>query len=132
MMRNMIVAFATAAALVVACNHEEVPAKGPVTTTGAGVVSNDDAVKRLTDSYCDRDKACNNLGADKKFADEGACKRERGHDLQSALRPESCKHGIAQEKLAECLQEIKNEACGNIGDHISRSATCRTGRLCLD
>ena len=130
-MKNTLIFLATAAALVVACNHNDTPAKG-VTTTGAGVVANDEAVNKVVAARCDRAKACNQLGKDEKYADEAACKRELGHDLQADLRPNECPRGIRQEKLSNCLQEIQNEKCGNAIDKISRLTTCRTGSLCVD
>ena len=130
-MKHTMIFFATAAVLVVACNHESAPAKG-VTTTGAGVVSNDDAVRRLTDARCDRAKACNQLGDKEKYKDDAACRREERHDLEADLRPAECPRGIKDEKLSNCMQEIKNEKCGNAFDKISRLATCRTGSLCVD
>jgi hypothetical protein len=130
-MKRTMIFFATAAVLVVACNHESAPAKG-VTTTGAGVVSNDDAVTRLTDARCDRAKACNQLGDKEKYKDDAACRREEKHDLQADLRPGECPRGIKDEKLQNCIAEIKNEKCGNPFDKISRLATCRTSSLCVD
>ncbi len=132
-MRSSIVFLAAAGVLVaVACNHENAPPAQAVTTTGAGVVGNEEAVRRLTGARCDRAKACNDLGTDKKYNDEAACKREVGHDLQADLRPGECPRGIKEEKLSNCLQEIQNEKCGNVVDKISRLATCRTGSLCID
>ena len=130
-MKNTLIFFATAAALVAACNHESTPARS-VTTTGAGVVGNDDAVSRLTEARCDRAKACNQLGEKEKYADDAACKREIHHDLQADLRPGECPGGIRQQKLSNCLEEIRNEKCGNPLDKVSRLATCRTGSLCID
>jgi len=131
-MKNTIAFFfATAGVLVLACNHESAPAK-PVTTTGAGVVGNEDAVNQLTEAYCDRAKACNYLGKDERFTDEAACRRQRSHDLHADLRPGECPRGIRAEKLQNCLQEIQNHKCGNALDHLSRMATCRTGSLCID
>jgi hypothetical protein len=131
-MKTTMIFFATAAVLIgAACNHESTPARG-VTTTGAGIVANDDAASRLTDARCNRAKACNQLGKDEKYADMGACKREVAHDLESDLRPGECPRGIRQEKLSNCIQEIQNEKCGNLADKISRLATCRTGSLCVD
>ena len=130
-MKNTLIFFATAAALIVACNHESAPARS-VTTTGAGVVGNDDAVSRLTEARCDRAKACNQLGEKEKYADDAACKREIHHDLQADLRPGECPGGIRQQKLSNCLEEIRNEKCGNPLDKVSRLATCRTGSLCID
>ena len=130
-MKTAIVLGATSLVVILACNHESAPAQG-VSTTGAGVVANDDAIKRLTDARCDRAKACNEIGAKEKYADESACKRENQHDLQADLRAGECPRGIRQEKLSNCVQEIHNEKCGNILDKVSRLATCRTGSLCID
>lgn len=130
-MKNAIIFFATAGALVLACNHESAPAQG-VTTTGAGVVANDDAVKRLVDARCDRAKSCNEFGEKEKYKDDAACRRENEHDLHADLRGGECPRGIRQEKLSNCVQEIRNEKCGNILDKVSRLATCRTGSLCVD
>jgi hypothetical protein len=131
MMKNAMIFFATAAALGVACNHESSPPKG-VTTTGAGIVGNEDAVRRLTEARCERAKACNQLGDKQKYKDEAACVREERHDLEADLRPGECPRGIKEEKLSNCVQEIKNEKCGNPFDKISRLATCRTGTMCVD
>ena len=130
-MKTTMILFATAAVLVAACNHESEPSKG-IATTGAGVVGNDDAVQRITAALCNRAQACNHLGKSEKYADEAACKREVGHDVQADLRGSECPRGIRQEKLGNCLQEIQNEKCGNPFDKISRLATCRTGKLCVD
>ena len=130
-MKNTIIFFATAAALVIACNHEEAPARS-ASTTGAFAVTNQDAVRRLTDARCDRAKACNQLGEKEKYADEAACRRENNHDLQSDYRVDECPGGIREQKLDNCLQEIRNEKCGNPFDKVSRLATCRTGSLCID
>lgn len=132
-MKNVIVALAAAGLLVVACNHESYP-PSTTTTTGANVVTNDDAVERLTDSYCRRAKDCNYVGNgdDKRYADANECKREYKHDLEARFRPGQCPGGIRGDKLSSCLQEIQNEQCGNVSDHLSRSFTCRTSALCID
>lgn len=130
-MKNTIIFLATAAALVVACNHEDAPARS-ASTTGAFAVGNEDAVQRLTEARCARAEACNQLGEKKKYADEAACKRENHHDLEADYRIAECPGGIRNQKLSNCLQEIQNERCGNPFDKISRLATCRTGALCID
>ena len=131
-MRNALIFSATAAALVVvACNHDTYP-PATANTTGAYAVNNDDAVRRLTDAHCDHAKVCNKLGENKSFPDEGACKREVHHDMQADLRVGECPGGIRERRLAQCLQEIQNEKCGNPLDKISRIATCRSGALCID
>ena len=121
----------SSAALVVACNHDTYPPQS-ATTTGAWAGPNDDAVRRLTDAHCDRAKACNRFGPSASYADEGACKREVHHDMQADLRVGECPGGIRERRLAQCIQEIQNEKCGNPLDKISRLATCRSGALCID
>ena len=130
-MKTTFAIFGVASLLVVACNHESTP-PAAVTTSGANVVVNDEAIQRLTEARCERAKACNDLGKDDKYKDEAACRREVAHDMSSELRPGECPRGIRQEKLSNCLQEIRNEKCGNPFDKISRIATCRTGTLCVD
>jgi hypothetical protein len=130
-MKNTIIFFATAAALVIACNHEDTPARS-ANTTGAYAVNNQEAVRKLTDARCERAKACNQLGEKEKYADEAACKRENRHDLESDYRVGECPGGVRENKLDHCLQEIRNEKCGNPFDKISRLETCRTGALCID
>ncbi len=130
-MKNLVICFATTAALVVACNHETVPS--PVTTSGApGVVPNEQAIQRLTAARCDRAKACGKLGEREKYADETACKADKHQDLEEVLKPTECPGGIREYRLTSCLQEIRNEKCGNPFDKISRLAVCRSGSLCID
>ena len=131
-MRNLVALFGTAAALLLllpsACNHDRA---GATTTTGAEILPADDAVARLTAGRCQRELDCNTIGMGKKFDDLGACEREVGHDLKSELRPANCPYGVRGDRLEQCLQELRNEKCGNPLDTVSRLTTCRTGRICL-
>jgi hypothetical protein len=131
-MRNPIALFGAAATLLLSsaagCNHGRA---AQTTTTGAEVLPAEDAVNQLTARRCERETDCNNIGAGKKYDDHGACEREVAHDLKSELRPANCTYGVRGDKLDECLQELRNEKCGNPLDTVSRLATCRTGRICL-
>jgi hypothetical protein len=130
-MRNPIALFGAAAAVLLlpsACNHER---SGQTTTTGAVILPSEDAVFQLTARRCEREFDCNNVGAGKRYEDNAACEREVSHDLQSELRPANCTYGVRGDRLNECLQELRNEKCGNPLDTVSRLATCRTGRICL-
>ena len=69
---------------------------------------------------------------DKGYADMASCKSEVGNDNKSEYRAEKCPHGIKEERLTTCLNEIKNSECGNVADKIRRSEACRTGELCID
>jgi len=102
----------------------------PSTTSAVVVVDNDHAINALTKARCDREDACNNLGADKKFDSFDACEREIRHDTAITLRPEKCSGGVISERLDSCLDQIRTERCGNAIDKIERVAACRKAMLC--
>ncbi|HEY1957593.1 MAG TPA: DUF6184 family natural product biosynthesis lipoprotein [Polyangiaceae bacterium] len=100
-----------------------------VETTGA-TVQNDQAVRSITEARCNREVACNNIGAGQKYDDFAACTREIGHDTGVTLRDQKCPEGILQARLASCLDQISTERCGNPLDTVERLAACRKGMLC--
>ena len=131
-MRNPIVLVSAAVTVLLvlapACNHDR---SGQTTTTGAEILPPGDAVYQLTARRCEREFDCNNVGSGKRYADNAACEREVEHDLQAELRPANCTYGVRGDRLNACLQELRNEKCGNPLDAVSRLVTCRTGRICL-
>jgi hypothetical protein len=123
-------AFAVVAVLS-GCGHSE-SAPASTSTTGASVtIANGTAISRLSSSRCDREVACNNVGTDKKFSDKDACLREVTHDSEANLRASECPRGILTQEFEKCLDEVKNEKCGNPFDSISRLTACRTSAICL-
>jgi hypothetical protein len=120
-----------ALALTGACSRRSAEPAGSATTTAGLVVPPDDAISRVTNSRCDREAACNNVGAGKKFADRDACNRELSHNTHPELRSEQCPRGIDENRLQTCLSEIQDERCGNPIDTIDRMANCRRGKLCI-
>src|SRR5688572_15496841 len=93
-----------AAALGCERAYDERPARA--TTTGAVGLTNDAAATRLAGARCDREVACNNVGADRKFATREACTREIGHDTRANLRAEECPRGIDDNRLSICLSDV--------------------------
>lgn len=119
------------AALVLACDSPKAPVQG-VTTTGAGVVSNQDTVERLTEARCERAAKCNEFGTGKDYADMEGCKSEVSHDLADDYKPSSCPHGANEARLTSCINQIRNSACGNLADSIKRGEACRRVQICID
>lgn len=111
------------------CKGEREPAAATTTTTAA--VSHDDAVMRLTTARCDREAACNNLGPGKKHADRDACMRETGQSTRGTLRADQCPQ-IDQSKLSDCLNDIKNERCGNVLDSLDTITSCTRSKVCIE
>jgi hypothetical protein len=106
---------------------------GTTTTTGAtyGSVSYESATNRIVASRCDREVACDNIGAKKRFADRTVCTHELGAKLRDDLKPSECPNGVDAKNLDDCLSAIQKESCGNIIDTISRIGACNTSGLCL-
>ncbi len=103
------------------------------TTTGAhiGSVSYETATSRIVAARCDREAACDNIGAKKRFVDRTVCTHELGVKLADDLKPSECPNGVDGKHLDDCLDSIAKESCGNIVDTIARAGACSTSGLCL-
>jgi hypothetical protein len=119
-----------AAPLTVACDHEkhavaadEVHHAPETRTTGA--------VHEIVAARCEREEHCNNVGADKTYANHAACTSKLEGSTADDVNMKDCDKGIDDAKLHECLAKIHGEDCGNPIDTLSRVAACRTGALCL-
>ena len=107
--------------------------KGPETrTTSARITSTESAVERITAARCDREQACDNVGAHKSYETRATCEQELGNDKRADLSAAECPRGISEPDLNDCLHGIRTERCGNPLDSLSRLAVCRKGKLCLD
>lgn len=124
------IALCAVAALVAsaACNKDG--AVATTTTTGAGIITNEDAVQRLTAQRCQREMDCNKIGQGKSYEDYAACERETSQDLRSTLRSDECPSGLHEDKLNECMRDVRYQKCGDPFDAVGRLSTCRSGRLC--
>jgi hypothetical protein len=103
---------------------------GTTTVTSTYLVPNEQAIKDVVTTRCDREFSCNNIGASHSWDTYDACQREIHQNTRVALREESCPNGIDGTNLASCLQDIRNERCGNPLDTLGRLAACRTAKLC--
>lgn len=133
-MRSFIVvgAMGLTVALAGACGRAAVRGPDGPTTTSANIATNEDAIERITAARCDREVACNHIGAGKAYESRAACASELGHDKRADLRAEECPRGISAPDLHDCLADITSEKCGSPLDSISRLAACRKGKLCLE
>src|SRR5690606_297855 len=97
LMKTSIAFGATAVLLAIACGRSP-DAPAPTTTTGARTLSSEDAIMRVANARCEREMACNNIGADGKFGSQDACMRELRHNTQAELRSSECPRGIHGER----------------------------------
>jgi hypothetical protein len=112
-----------------ACSHER-SGPGTTTTTSAGIVGGDSAAAAIAHARCNREHACNNIGAGQKFETIEACTTELGHNERATLRAEECPRGVSNNALNQCLENVHNEHCGNPVDSVNRIASCSRVELC--
>jgi hypothetical protein len=103
---------------------------GTTTVTATYLVANDQGIKDITTARCDRELSCNNIGPGHSWDTYDACEREIHQNTRVSLREESCPNGIDGNNLTSCLEDIRNERCGNPLDTLGRLTACRSGRLC--
>lgn len=88
------------------------------------------ATESIAQSRCDRERRCNNIGADRKYSSESACLAKIRDDWRDDLSARECQNGINQMQLNECLEHIRSEDCGNPFDTLSRVSECTKAQIC--
>jgi hypothetical protein len=96
---------------------------------GSGISSNS-AVRSIANARCDREQRCGNIGADKDFASVDGCEEKIKADWNDELNKYECPNGIVQAELDECLNDIKQEDCGNPFDSLARVMSCNSSDIC--
>ena len=104
-------------------------------TTGAGagarMIMNDDAAMVLTRSRCQRESACDNVGASRRFTSRDSCTLELFPEAETPLRPEACPMGVSEPRLAACLADIKSTRCIAPRATSDEPLSCRQSELCI-
>lgn len=90
------------------------------------------ATSALTQSRCEREQRCNNIGAERKYSSFEDCRVEVGRDWRDDLNARECTRGVEQRQLNECLVAIRNEDCGNPFDSLERITACTSGQICAE
>jgi hypothetical protein len=118
----------SAAFFSVACDRSSTD---QTTTTSATTNEpNDTTIERLTEARCRRELACDNVGANKKWNDEAACRREIRQNVHGDYRQSEC-HTVLADKLLSCIDAIQNEKCDAVFD-MTRVNACRKRTICKD
>jgi hypothetical protein len=125
-------------AVAVGCEQDKQGATGTVErapsrandTPSAARTAPADAVARIAGARCTRAAACDRVGAGKDFADPNVCRATLQDKLREDLGQRECVGGVDPKELDECLEEIRNEDCGNPLDQLGRLVACRTSDLC--
>ena len=132
-----LVILGSAAFFAVACNRND--ADQTTTTTGKltpngtidiGADPNDGTIDRITEARVAHEVACNNVGANKKWSDAAACRREIRQNVHGDYRQGEC-HVVLMDRVQSCIDSIQNEKCDAVFD-MTRVSTCRKTNICKD
>jgi hypothetical protein len=96
---------------------------------GSGMSTNS-AVNAIARARCERERRCENVGADKSYASMGACEQKIRADWAPDLNKYECPRGTVKAELEECLNSVRAEDCGNPFDTLSRMAQCDAADIC--
>jgi hypothetical protein len=88
------------------------------------------ALASLATERCDREARCKNIGAKEKYRNRADCVAEMERDKRDDLNSDVCPGGVRQKELADCMEAIREESCGNPLDSLTRLNACRAGNLC--
>ena len=84
----------------------------------------------LSDSRCDREVRCGNVGQGKNMANKDACVAGFNSAGYDALDTQECPD-IDQAALSQCLASISLEDCDTKMDSITVLTECRPSALCV-
>jgi hypothetical protein len=88
------------------------------------------AVESIVRARCDREARCNDVGPDRQYASMDACASKIRADWRDDLTFTECPGGVDARELNDCMQEIRDERCGNPFDTLGRVVACRSSELC--
>lgn len=103
---------------------------GQTTVTGAtvpGKVASNSAIDRISAARCQREAACNNVGADKAYASQDVCMNQLRGQARDELKGDQCKQGVDPKDLDECVSEIQKASCGST---LAQIDDCEADDLC--
>jgi hypothetical protein len=88
------------------------------------------AVNSIAQARCQREERCGNIGVDEKFASESACVERIRADWADDLNAYDCPGGVNKVELDECLEDIRDEDCGDPFDTLARTLACGRAEIC--
>jgi hypothetical protein len=90
------------------------------------------ALADIAQARCAREERCGNIGADKKWATTTACIDDERKSNADSFDAKSCGSGVSAHELAECVESVRKQDCGNPFSSLDRVEECRSGHLCGD
>lgn len=121
----------SACILVVVLGCHESAAVGTATTTSLGIIDNTQAVNLVAYSRCNRESACEHIGAQgRRWESFDACLHDLTRDTGASLGLERCPQGVLADRMDECLKDMREQRCDKPLDSLETLASCRTRYVC--
>ncbi len=93
------------------------------------VMLSEDAVSQIASVRCARENACGNVGAGHTYPTYDVCNDDMRRENRRRLGGSVCANGVDPYTLGQCVDDIRNEPCGQPGTLIS-PPSCATERIC--
>jgi hypothetical protein len=101
-----------------------------VTGAEVGSPSNDDAVMKIATARCDRERACNKIGAGRAYDDQPTCLAEIGELIDEEVGRTACPLGVDRLEVARCLLDIQRTECGGELERETNIPSCTKVVVC--
>lgn len=133
--RGATVAWATVATTIAATSCQR---KGESSESRAGIteitvapmIMNDDAAMVLARARCDRERACDKIGAYRRFSNDDACLRELFAEANAVVNPQACPAGVDETRLSRCVGEVPRQPCEGPRATAPAPPMCTRAALC--
>lgn len=123
-----IIAPIVVASFIWSCQRNE---PEPLTPAAGTVPAIDSAVLSLSTARCDYQQRCNRIGPESRYSDRDHCVNVMRAEARRELN--TCRAGIDQDDLRECLTQIANEECGGgMFSRLEEYKDCHLDDLCTD
>lgn len=91
------------------------------------VVLGEDAAAQIATFRCAREDSCGQVGADRAFPTFDACVASVRGVHRQQLTGQQCADGVDPYTLSQCIEDARNEPCGEVS---AGPASCAPARLC--
>jgi hypothetical protein len=88
-------------------------------------------VAKIAGARCEREMRCGRVGPNETFSSRESCVSKIQADKRGAADLNTCALGVNRDRLADCLNAIRDEDCGNALDVVTRLEACRSSNLCV-
>ncbi|HEV8246316.1 MAG TPA: DUF6184 family natural product biosynthesis lipoprotein [Polyangiaceae bacterium] len=104
--------------------HDDAMTPASLTTPGTAR-----AVEAIASTRCSHEQRCHHIAASARYESEEQCMNAMRREADRTYA--TCRQGVDQDDLRECLDRITEENCEASGAHFERVMACRAAEVCL-